>query len=44
MCAPILKFLSEILAKKDFNQTIQQRSSIFNENNNTLSLNILTCF
>ena len=39
----ILKILSKILAK-NFNQTIQQRSSISNGNNNTLPLKILTYF
>ena len=33
---------SKVLAKKWFNQTIQQRSSISNGNNNTLPLNSLT--
>ena len=40
----ILKIFSKILAKKNFNQTIQQRSSISNSNNNTLPLKILTYF
>ena len=37
-----LKILSKILAKKNFNQTIQQRSSISKGNSNTLPLKILT--
>ena len=37
----ILKILSKILAKTNFNQTIQQRSSISNGNNYTLPLKIL---
>ena len=40
----ILKALSKILAKKNFNQTIHQRSSISNGNNNTLPLKFLTYF
>ena len=37
----ILKILSKILAKKKFNQTIQQRFSISNGNYNTRPLKIL---
>ena len=40
----ILKILSKILAKENFNEPIQQRSSISNGNNNTLPLKILTYF
>ena len=40
----ILKILSKILAKKNFNQTIQQRSSVSYGNNNALPLKILTYF
>ena len=43
----ILKIVTKMLARKNFNQTrtIQQRSSISNgNNNNTLSLKILTYF
>ena len=40
----ILKILSKILAKKNFNQTIQQHTSISNGNNNTLPLKMLTYF
>ena len=40
----ILKISSRILAKNNFNQTIQQRSSISNGNSNTLPLKILTYF
>ena len=36
--------LSKSLGRKNFNQTIQQRSSISNGNNNTLPLKILTYF
>ena len=39
----IVEILSNFLTKKNFNQTVQQRSSIFNEINKT-SIQISTCF
>ena len=39
-----LKILFKILAKKNFNKTIERRFSISNGNNNTLPLSILTHF
>ena len=39
-----LKILSKILSQKNFNQTIQQLSSISKGNNNTLSLKTLIYF
>ena len=40
----IMKNLSQISAKKNFNQTIHQRFSISNGNNNTVPLKISTYF
>ena len=40
----ILKNVSKILAIKNFNQLIQQRSAISNANKNALPLKILTYF
>ena len=40
----ILKILSKYLSHLNFNQTVQQRSSITTVNNNTLPLKILTYF
>ena len=40
----ILNILSKVLAEKNLNQTIQQRSTISNGNNNTLSFKYLNLF